>query len=356
MKQPFTGFGLGYWPIINSMQNTLMQAGLSKAQAGVYLLLLDKGTLAPAVVASTIGLTRTNAYKVLGQLMELGLVNRVRKHRRFLYAASDPNALNDLLARERNRLVALEQAVNTSLQTLQAKYRQHTTRLEAKVYHGKSKLVHLYERQAEQRQPVYFVRSRYDTPTLGYASMDYVRQLPAKLGAHQFGIMPDAPEASSNPGVDHPDHSVELRHTWVHEEEYTAPVEWSVSGDAVTIFVFEDSTSVLLITNPAIAESFRQLWRMLDKALRKTPEYSQLPVKAQRAERVYTPTPPERTVVPLTTQQFPEYPRVPQPRVQQNLRTPYCSVAMCHSRSDSRTPAPSSRRYACYRPQRDDQQ
>ena len=262
-----------------AMKDTLIQAGLTDAQADVYLLLLEKGTLAPPAVATSLGLTRSNAYKVLEQLMELGLAIREDKNKKFVYSAGDPRTLNDLLARERNRVIALEKAVNESLQLLQSKYQQQSAQIDVKAYHGAAKVKRQYERQAEQQQPVYFVKSRADIPVMGFDFMNEVRHLVSQHGVQRFGITPDTPEAPANPEIDQ---STNLIRTWIDENDYTAPVEWSVSGDEVTIFVFEKNGSAIRITSPAVADSFRQLYQLLDKTLQTNPGYTALPRKAER--------------------------------------------------------------------------
>jgi hypothetical protein len=261
------------------MKDTLVQAGLTTAQADTYLLLLDQGFLAPPAVAAQLSLTRSNAYKVLEQLMEMGLSIREERQKKCVYGPGDPCALNDLLARERNRVLALEEAVNASLQALRAKYQQQTSTVEVKAYHGAAKLKRQYEHQAEQKQPIYFIKSRADLPVMGYEFMDAVRRLATTHGNQRYGITTDSLEAPANPEIDA---RTNLTRTWIDEDDYTAPVEWSVSGDEVTLFVFEKDGSAIRITSPAVADSLRQIFALLDKSLRTAPGYDALPRKAGR--------------------------------------------------------------------------
>lgn len=261
------------------MKDTLIQAGLTTPQADTYLLLLDAGSLSPPTVAERLALTRSNAYKVLEQLMEIGLAEREERNKKYVYRAGDPTALNDLLARERNKVIALEKAINDSLQLLRNKYQQQTSAIETKAYHGGAKLKRLYEQQAETKQPVYFIKSRADIPTLGFEMMDYVRKLPARYGTRRYGITQDAPEASLDPAVDD---STNLTRTWIDAASYTSPVEWSVSGDEVTIFIFEKDGSAVRIKNQTVANSFREIYTLLDSNIRANPEYHRLPCKAER--------------------------------------------------------------------------
>lgn len=256
-----------------------MNAGLSEAQAEVYLHLLKKGEAAPPAVAAALDLTRTNAYKVLDSLVDMGLVRKTEVNKKFVYKAEDPIALSSIVATERNRVIALEQNVREAMHELRAAYEKSSSDQDVRIFRGNQAVKSLYINQAKQAQPIYFIKSRADIPTMGYETMDAIRTLPAKQGTERYGITPDVPEASANPAIDR---STNLTRTWVHADDYTAPVEWTVSGDELLIIDFEQEASAVRIKNAAIAKAFKELWRLLDRSVRAAPEYKKLPKQAQR--------------------------------------------------------------------------
>ena len=95
----------------------------------------------------------------------------------------------------------------------------------------------------------------------------------------RYGITTDSAEAAKNKALDR---STNLRRTWINENDYTVPVEWSVSGDTLVIQVFEDEGKSVVIRSDLIAKSFIQLWLLTDKALRSSIDYKKHPVKASR--------------------------------------------------------------------------
>jgi len=257
----------------------LKQIGLSDHQIKAYLYLLKHGPTPPPQVAKQLKLTRTNAYKVLGQLIEMGLVSRLELNNKLHYRAEDPIALASIAAEERNRVIALEKNVKEALKQMRHQYQQSSGTVEVQKYQGEVAIKALYEHQAKLGQPIYFVKSRADIPVLGFELMDYIRKLPVKLNIDRYGITPDAPEAPANPQIDK---STKLTRTWIPAEDYTAPVEWAVAGDELTIINFSDKTSAIRIKDAAIAEAFRQLWLALDKNLRTQAAYKRLPRQAKR--------------------------------------------------------------------------
>lgn len=257
----------------------LKQLGLSDHQITAYEYLLENGPTPPPKLASKLHLTRTNAYKVLDQLVEIGLITRSETNKKYIYKAEDPIALTSLVAEERNRVIELEKNIKNSVKALRQTYHKTATSSEVQIYNGDAAVKALYEHQAKLAQPIYFVKTRSDIPFMGFETMDYIRRLPAKIGTRRFGIVPDVPEAPKNMEVDAP---TNLKRTWIDDTAYTAPVEWTVSGDELMIISFSDNISGIRIKNPVVADAFRQLWCVMDDGLKLSPDYKKRPFKAKR--------------------------------------------------------------------------
>lgn len=257
----------------------LKEIGLSELQAQTYLYLLEHGATSPPTLTKALNITRTNAYKVLDQLHELRLVNRTEVKKKFVYHAEDPIALASLVAEERNRVLALEKNTKEALKKLRLAYQKGNTETEVQTYQGTVAVKSLYEHQARIEEPIYFVKTRADIPFMGYDTMDRIRKLPVKYGTRRYGIIPDAPEAALNNKINERSN---LDRTFMFPESYTAPVEWTVSGDELMIISFSENTSGIRIKNAVVANAFKQLWSMLDENLRANPNYAQHPLYAQR--------------------------------------------------------------------------
>jgi predicted transcriptional regulator len=261
------------------MEDLLKNTGLSDAQAHAYLYLLKHGEQTPPEVAKGLALTRSNAYKVLDTLVDMGLVRKTEVNKKFVYRAEDPITLSSIVAEERNRVIALEHSVREAMQELRTTYEKSNGDRDLRTYRGREATKSLYLNQAKRGEPIYFIKSRADIPAMGHETMDAIRQLAAKQGTERHGITPDVPEASANPAIDR---STNLTRTWIHADDYTAPVEWTVSGDELLIIDFEHETSAIRIKNATVAKAFKELWRLLDRSVRATPEYKTLPKEAKR--------------------------------------------------------------------------
>lgn len=247
----------------------LIAAGLSEHQALAYALLLEQGEISPPVAAKELKLSRTNTYKVFDRLIEMGLATRVEKAKRFAYLPSNPSSLTRLAAESRNEVMRQEQAVRDVINELTAKYRQHTDQPDIKIVTGKSAVADAYRSQIKEGECIYFLRSTSDIATMGFDNMSAIRSEPERHGIERFGITPDQSTKPSRESA--------LNRTWVRGEDYTAPVEWSVSGENLMIVIFGDEPHAITIENPLVANGFRQIWHLLNDCLRSMPYYSKLP-------------------------------------------------------------------------------
>jgi len=261
------------------MEQLLINAGLSELQAKAYLFLLENGPSAPKDLLKDVDTTRTNSYKLLESLESIGLAYKEDIKKKIIYKAADPSALASLLAEKRNNIIALENNVKEAIQQLRKSYIKNTQSVKVYTSIGKESLIEGYTRQANLKKPVYFIKTRDDIPFLGFETMDKIRRLQGKLSKKRYGITPDSTEAPLNNDLDK---KTNLIRTWVKENSYTSPIEWSVSGDELLIQVFVGEGESVNIKSYLIAESFKQIWNLTDDAVKNNKNHSQTPIKAKR--------------------------------------------------------------------------
>jgi len=261
------------------MEKTLIDAGLTRLQAQVYLFLTSTGQIFPKLLINKLNITRTNAYKVLSSLENLGLVRKITVNNKATFIAEDPIALASLVAEKRNVVLSLEHNVNEAMQQLRSIYNKNSDKNTIISSFGKNSILASYDKQAQQKKPIYFIKSRADIPFMGFEAMDSVRRKQGNLTNHRYGITTDSIEANFNNEIDK---SASLTRTWIKENDYTAPVEWSVNENNIVIQVFEGKGMTVIIDNEIIANSFIQLWNLTSEALKNSKNYSNIPIKAKR--------------------------------------------------------------------------
>lgn len=251
--------------------NKLIAVGLNEQQASAYSLLIEKGDITPPEAAAKLNLSRSNTYKVLDKLVELGLALRFENNKKLTYSPSNPSSLIQLAAAQRNIATDRENAVQEVMSELVSKYRQHTDQPNLRIVTGRTAVAEAYRAQIKQADTIYFLRSPADIPTIGYELMHSIRTGPERFGIERHGITPDK---STKPSQDS-----NLSRTWIKYEDYNAPVEWSVTGESLLIVLFSEEPHAITIESPIVADAFRQIWHTLQGLLRSMTDYSDLPRK-----------------------------------------------------------------------------
>ena len=254
--------------------NDLITAGLNTTQAETYTLLLKHGSVSPPLLAKELHLTRSNTYKVLDQLTELGLVRREVNLKKYIYYPDNPLALTNLVAEQRNVATAREEAVKRVMNDLLSTYHKHNEQPNITVVTGHDAVVEAYHAQIHLLKPIFFLRSQSDIATIGFDDMHEIRTKPSRHNIKRHGITPDMSTTPVNPEIDTRSN---LERTWIKNEDYNAPVEWSVSGSTLLIVLFGTEPHAITITNPMIAGAFLQIWKLLNNTLKAMPYYKQLP-------------------------------------------------------------------------------
>lgn len=254
--------------------NDLIATGLTQNQAETYLALIKNGSSTPPELATELGLSRTNAYKMLDKLEELGLVKKEERNKKITFYPDNPFALTNLAANQRNIATAREEAVKKVMHQLLEQYHAKIEKPSIKLVTGKDAVIDAYRAQIELLKPIYFIRSRSDITSLGFDAMHEIRVKPARHNLDRYGITPDMTTGPVSPIADRRSN---LSRTWIKQEDYTAPVEWSVSGDSLLIVLFGDEPHAITILNPLIATAFIQIWKLLDSTIKSMPYYQTLP-------------------------------------------------------------------------------
>lgn len=262
---------------------SLIQAGLTDAQARAYLCLVERSPLTPPKLATLINETRSNTYKVLEQLEELKLVEKRDVGKKLHFWAGNPLALKTSIDKETASLNEKKRLLEASLPYLLEQFHKNNLQPGIRYLQGDDGLKEIYQDQLNEGQTVNFV---YGNKAINHFSVEGIHEIRNKFpaaGIKRNGITPDKqvveyPE-SNRMSIAESDAHMLLNRTWVKPEDYTAPVEWAVYGDKVSITSFDKEVMGLIIESPQIANSFRQLFKLMDDGLKRQPDYNELPKK-----------------------------------------------------------------------------
>jgi hypothetical protein len=256
----------------------LVQLGLTESLAAAYICLLQNGRLRPPELARLNKETRTNAYSLLDKLVELKLARKITSKKKALYEAENPVAFQKFIERQRDEMLERERLAQDSLPELINMYQMSSEKPGVRFYQGHKGIEEIYKEQIREGQPINYIRSRAEIDFLGFRFTHNIRVLAPQAGIPRHVFSPDSPEVPIN--WPESDKKYLLTRTWYRPEDYTAPVEWSVFGNKVAAISFGKEAIGMIIDSQQIAESFRQIFTLLDEGLKNRSGYDSLPTLA----------------------------------------------------------------------------
>jgi len=261
---------------------TLEDIGLTKVQAAVYKSLIEHGPSTAPQIAKYTEESRTNAYKILDKLCELGLATREDVAKKQHYTALSPAGLEQLVRQATTAAERRERKLQGELPKLLDFYFSHSEQPSIRYFQGKEGMRAIYADQVKEGQPLYFIRSLRDLDHFGTEELHKVRNLFPAHNIPRYAIIQDiaapvAPDNGPRMPIAESDRLMQLTRTWITTEDYDEPVEWAVYGNKVSIMSFGEDVSGIIIQNAQIAQSFRRIYALLDEGIRRRPDYKNFP-------------------------------------------------------------------------------
>lgn len=238
----------------------LQNIGLSRSQAAAYLKLVENGELSPPEISKLTGESRSNAYMILQRLEELGLIERVDKSRRVTYQPLNPVALEELAETRKKQAIMTENQIKNSMPMVLSYFYSFTEKPGIRLLQGVEGLKEIYKDTLRTKKDIYFLRTPADVKTLGNDYFERYKKKRAALGIKTYAYTQNTPEARRHSQDDKVNKMVR---TWLKPKDYSAPVEINIYGNKVAFLVYGEDIMGVIIQNPPIAESMRQLFRLI---------------------------------------------------------------------------------------------
>lgn len=264
-------------------EEILQEAGLTKAEAQIYVILVKNSPCPPPKLADLAGESRTNTYKLLDSLEEKGLVSRDESQKKLRYWANNPSNLLENLKKQRAEVEAAEKRYQDSLPSMIDEYFKYSEQPSIRYFHGKDGVKEVYADQLSTSAPVTFIYSPDVVKSFGASEMHAIRNQFPKRGIDRHVFFPDVdprigPDEKTIP-IDQSDEIMRTTRTWLNEGDLNAPVEWAVYGNKLSIISLGTEFIGMVIESPQITASFRELLDLLDRKIRSEPSYASMPKK-----------------------------------------------------------------------------
>ena len=242
----------------------LERFGLTEKEALVYSHLLEKGASSVASISTGTHNKKGNTYNILQSLLKSGLVEQSQEKPKALFRVTDPSFFRALIQKQQSAAQENAQLLENLLPQLITTYTTTTHVPSVKVLEGVEGFAEHY-RAILQEKPseLLLLRSQFDhaTPEIrAIIDKTVVERRRAKIFTRIIGRTPDEMY------LDHE----EYNKRFFIDRRFTAsplltklPAQIQIWNDSVAITSFRKPYLVSVITNAAIAETFRSIFEFL---------------------------------------------------------------------------------------------
>ena len=232
------------------LNNELKHLGLHNSEIRVYLYLLENGLSTPPQVAKGTGIARTNCYHVLRELEEKQLIQTQASGKRKAYLARDPESLVAGIDKKR-------EAAERALPELRELYTAQKNKPKIRFFSGWEEVQEIY-RQSLSAEKIYAFGS---TESLAATDKNFFEKYVKELAKKKI-IFDDILLASAQ------HHTAEQMKTIrgaLHTIKFLpprykdVPTDILIWGDNIALITFDKPIFGTIITNPALAQTFKTL-------------------------------------------------------------------------------------------------
>lgn len=256
----------------------LIQTGLSKVQANIYLYLVKHGQSTPSEIATGIDENRTTVYSAAEKLEALGVISQKDRGKISAYVPNHPSVLESIAEKRLRKVARQAKNLESNLPSLINYYNEHQKTPGATTFYGQEGVKMIWDKIIATGQTFYFVRSRYDE-LADREALEEFKNSRVEARIESQDITPS--EFTHNTNKELKDKYL-LDRTLLPPSEYDSPVEIDIFGDNVAFINYADNGLSTLIESPEIADAMRQMFLFAKKYIRQSTKQDELDKKTDK--------------------------------------------------------------------------
>lgn len=241
----------------------LIKSGLTEDQSALYLTLLEYGNMTASKAALKSGLKRGLGYKVLDQLIALGLAEKnTELSKTTLFFPAHPTKINELLRKREEELKLVQLNMDGMMGKMASLYNLAAGRPNVQFFEGIEAIDRLYDDIIAEEQDIKLIRSSFDDdrPEIAERIKKQIeRQVTA--GIKVRAITPEVPAALTN--IKNVDSKRLVERVLLPRDTFSLPSQIIIYGDKVAITSFRKFVITTIIHDLDIKETFDLIFNLL---------------------------------------------------------------------------------------------
>jgi HTH-type transcriptional regulator, sugar sensing transcriptional regulator len=241
-------------------EQSLIQAGLSKDQSIVYETLVKVGPSPASRVARKTPLSRPLVYKVLGELIDIGLVEKKDvKGKVAEFIPAHPLKLKELSEKNIEQALNAKTALAGVFDKILSDFNLMSGRPGVRFLDGIDGMQKVYDDILDTGEDFYLIRPVYGTEyeeKMLPIIKDFITQR-VKRNISVISITPH--DSATDRNVEH-DNALLLDRTVVDLTAYDSPVEINIYGTKIAFLSYDKEFVGIIIESPQIARAMKQVF------------------------------------------------------------------------------------------------
>ena len=228
---------------MSDLNEQLSEVGLSGKESEIYIALLEYGPIGGGKLAKILKMDRTHTYNLLSNLINKGLAGHILKDKKTLFRAESPkHLLNEIKKKE--QIIKRIMPKLESLEKISPKFSS------VNVLEGKSGLRTMSQilLNSKAREILVFGGTGKSYNMLKY-EMPHIAKRTESLKMN--GRIITSEELRRHP-------LTKLKNFKIKYVKETVPSSTMIFGDKISINIFDENPSIILIENKSVAESYRK--------------------------------------------------------------------------------------------------
>lgn len=234
-------------------------AGLTPTQSKCYGQLAQLPLTQPVVLAGLIDESRTNTYKILESLEDLGLAVKLSIKNKIHYKAENPTKLISLAQKRKEDMLSKEANFENNIKDLTNQFFRANNQPGIRYYQGKEEIKEIFQDMLDEKQDIKLFRSTLDNSFLPNDFFIQFKKKRANIGINTELIGPPPPEEADSKN----DNSYKIKRYTLPKDVYNLASEINVYGDKTAIISYGTEAFGVVINSKQIATSLSQLFDLV---------------------------------------------------------------------------------------------
>ena len=242
----------------------LEQIGLNEEQAKVYLSLISSGTLPARKIALQSGVNRSLVYKILKQLIELGLViENLVPSSVSTFTALHPSHLHSFIKKKEEDLKLADNALHETISILGAQFNLTNKKPSVRFYEGIKGIEMLYKDIIHTGKDIKLIRSPFDknTPEIEALLRKQINdQVEKNINVKMIGPVLDVPSYEE---LLERDKKRLVTRCQIPKEKINIPAQITIYGEKVSMTSYKDHMITTIVEDKGVSETFNILFDLI---------------------------------------------------------------------------------------------